>query len=174
MQEISIGLHRLPHQLTCKENFLDQGMGLRPRKPLGLGTTEELNYDSSVMDFTDETVALPRLTWVNSSDLWRKMRGKDSTKAAPDTELRVRHPGIMPNMRTILLDWMMEASPGCKEGGGGGWGEQGSRECIYLNRISMCFGPFATSDMCTLPLAGVIKYLNNTPTQTQQSCVAHP
>ena len=52
--------------------------------------------------------SLPNLQWVDSGELWRQMRSKDVTKAAPETELRNRHPGIVPSMRVILLDWMME------------------------------------------------------------------
>lgn len=55
-----------------------------------------------------QSTPLPNLQWTQSSDLWRKMRAKDVTKVAPETELRLHHPGILPNMRVILLDWMME------------------------------------------------------------------
>ena len=51
---------------------------------------------------------LPYLAWADSSKLWQEMRSKDTCKAAPESELRLRHPCILPNMRTILLDWMME------------------------------------------------------------------
>ena len=53
---------------------------------------------------------LPDLQWARSSDLWRRMRLKDTTRVAPETELRMQHPNILPNMRVILLDWMMEVS----------------------------------------------------------------
>ena len=51
---------------------------------------------------------LPNLQWTQASDLWRRMRLKDVTKVAPETDLRILHPGILPSMRVILLDWMME------------------------------------------------------------------
>lgn len=51
---------------------------------------------------------LPPLSWTDSSNLFREMRLKDKSQAAPETELRLRHPSIMPTMRTILLDWMLE------------------------------------------------------------------
>lgn len=51
---------------------------------------------------------LPYFAWADSSKLWQEMRSKDTSKAAPESELRLRHPCILPNMRTILLDWMME------------------------------------------------------------------
>ena len=53
---------------------------------------------------------LPDLQWARSSDLWRRMRAKDVTKVAPETDLRMHHPDILPNMRVILMDWMMEVS----------------------------------------------------------------
>ena len=51
---------------------------------------------------------LPNLQWTQSADLWRRMRAKDVTRVAPETELRLQHPGILPSMRVILFDWMME------------------------------------------------------------------
>ena len=54
------------------------------------------------------TTPLPHLQWARSADLWRTMRSKDTTKAAPEAELRLHHPEILSNMRIILLDWMME------------------------------------------------------------------
>ncbi len=51
---------------------------------------------------------LPQLQWVRSADLWRTMRSKDVSKVAPDSDLRLKHPGILSNMRMILLDWLME------------------------------------------------------------------
>lgn len=53
---------------------------------------------------------LPTLQWAQSTDLWRRMRAKDITRVAPETELRLQHPGILPSMRVILFDWMMEVS----------------------------------------------------------------
>ena len=53
---------------------------------------------------------LPTLQWAQSMDLWRRMRAKDITRVAPETELRLQHPGILPSMRVILFDWMMEVS----------------------------------------------------------------
>ena len=53
---------------------------------------------------------LPKLQWARSTDLWRRMRAKDIARVAPETELRLQHPGILPSMRIILFDWMMEVS----------------------------------------------------------------
>ncbi len=51
---------------------------------------------------------LPALSWTDSNSLWQKMRSKDSCKPAPEADLHLRHPCILPSMRTILLDWMLE------------------------------------------------------------------
>jgi hypothetical protein len=51
---------------------------------------------------------LPSLTWTDSTALWQQMRQKDTCVPAPEAELRTRHPSILPSMRTILLDWMLE------------------------------------------------------------------
>ena len=55
-----------------------------------------------------QTNILPNLSWTDSGSLWQQMRMKDTCKPAPETELRLRHPYILPTMRTILLDWMLE------------------------------------------------------------------
>ena len=51
---------------------------------------------------------LPQLSWANPRELWAEMRGKDVCQTVPEEELQSRHPGILPTMRTILFDWLME------------------------------------------------------------------
>ncbi|CAI8014745.1 G1/S-specific cyclin-E1 [Geodia barretti] len=55
---------------------------------------------------------LPQLSWANPRELWTEMRAKDVCQTAPEEELQSRHPGILPTMRTILFDWLMEV---CEE-----------------------------------------------------------
>lgn len=55
-----------------------------------------------------ELFLLPALSWTDSTSLWQKMRAKDTCKPAPEADLHLRHPCILPSMRTILLDWMLE------------------------------------------------------------------
>ena len=114
MQEVSIGLQRL-QPLASKENLMGQGLGLRPRKPLGVAQTfgEALHSPLEMVSLQQQLPVmmgppLPKLAWANSAELWKQMRAKDTVTIAPETDLRLRHPGIVPNMRTILLDWMME------------------------------------------------------------------
>ena len=54
------------------------------------------------------TSPIPSLKWADSQELWREMRAKDVSRPAPEAELRLKHPSILPNMRIILLDWLME------------------------------------------------------------------
>lgn len=118
MQEISIGLQRV-QPLACKENFLEAGArsrkllepSLSPLDPMAMPFSPSLTGVMGFSQFQFPPLAptpLPRLAWANSVDLWRQMRAKDTTRATPETELRMRHPSILSNMRTILLDWMME------------------------------------------------------------------
>ena len=112
MQDISIGLQRL-QPLASKENLLGQGLGLRPRKPLAVAQTLEAPLEMVSLQQQLPVMMgapLPKLAWANSAELWKQMRDKDTVNIAPETDLRLRHPGIVPNMRTILLDWMMEVS----------------------------------------------------------------
>ncbi len=57
---------------------------------------------------SDQRSPLPTLRWAASGEVWDQMRQQDVVKSAPEAELQVRHPGIVPNMRVILLDWMLE------------------------------------------------------------------
>lgn len=77
-----------PHQQTCKFKISQ------------LMSCEQLECIS--------VSPLPHLQWARSADLWRTMRSKDVSKAAPEAELRLHHPEILSSMRIILLDWMME------------------------------------------------------------------
>ncbi len=124
--------NNLPWQqvgLTCKENAVEiSATRVRARKgglpsqsqslavslpPPGL-TLEVASVSAAgdvPMDVQGvESSPLPALSWAHSGNLWRQMRAKDRMCASPDSDLRLRHPGILPNMRTILLDWLMEVS----------------------------------------------------------------
>ena len=52
---------------------------------------------------------MPKLSWANNSELWETMRQKDA-KYAHDPLYLKRHCGIEPQMRAILLDWLVEIS----------------------------------------------------------------
>jgi G1/S-specific cyclin-E1 len=52
---------------------------------------------------------MPNLSWANSAALWNVMRRKDS-KYQHDSAYLSRHIGIEPQMRAILLDWLVEIS----------------------------------------------------------------
>ncbi|NP_001081446.1 G1/S-specific cyclin-E3 [Xenopus laevis] len=50
---------------------------------------------------------LPRLGWANQDDVWRNMLNKDRIYLR-DKNFFEKHPQLQPNMRAILLDWLME------------------------------------------------------------------
>ncbi|XP_066440112.1 G1/S-specific cyclin-E1 isoform X2 [Eleutherodactylus coqui] len=50
---------------------------------------------------------LPQLSWANQDDVWRNMLRKDITYLR-DKNAFQRHPELQENMRSILLDWLME------------------------------------------------------------------
>lgn len=123
MQDISIGIQRLQQPLgTAKENCLLRGAVKArpvPTASQSEGVTCALSSASELMEVTplateeeeDLNVPdgpLPQLSWANSRDLWVQMRAKDVSKTAPEQELLSLHPGILPSMRTILFDWLME------------------------------------------------------------------
>ena len=51
---------------------------------------------------------MPPLSWTDSFQLWQKMRAKDRTRPMAEEQLQASHPSILPCMRTILMDWVME------------------------------------------------------------------
>jgi cyclin E len=50
---------------------------------------------------------LPPLTWASNQELWDIMKNKIIIYKYEQNYLR-KHPGIEPQMRAILLDWVME------------------------------------------------------------------
>ena len=115
MQDVSIGLQRL-RPLTAKENCVARSS--KPRLQPQPAPTDAMGravaIGSDMMEVTPEpdvvslSSPLPQLGWANSVSLWMQMRAKDVSKAAPEQELCLLHPGILPSMRTILFDWLME------------------------------------------------------------------
>ena len=136
MQDVSIGLQRLPpHSLlvngtaTAKENVVGvAGKAWSSQGQSAAGQSSELGPAAraagELMEVTppasqeeggeggsretSPAVPLPQLSWANSGELWAEMRAKDVCQTAPEEELQSRHPGILPTMRTILFDWLME------------------------------------------------------------------
>ncbi|KAM4687306.1 G1/S-specific cyclin-E2 [Discoglossus pictus] len=52
---------------------------------------------------------LPELSWGNSNDVWAKMVSKEQ-KYKHSSRLLKEHPTLIPDMRSILLDWLIEVS----------------------------------------------------------------
>ncbi|KAM4704939.1 G1/S-specific cyclin-E2 [Rhinophrynus dorsalis] len=52
---------------------------------------------------------LPELSWGNSKDVWAKMLSKE-TKYIHSSHVLQNHPTLNPDMRSILLDWLIEVS----------------------------------------------------------------
>lgn len=117
-------------QVVFPSHFLSHAHHLRtprPQHPCKLRFGHQVMYDTGL-----STSPLPQLKWARSADMWWTMRSKDVTKATPEAALRLHHPEILPSMRIILLDWMMEVS-GCASLRVG--------ECIAVN-LNLC-------DLCT-------------------------
>lgn len=102
---------RLGHP-RCKENTASAaGYALRSKKPPSMMSLGEEAMEAENQLPSDGS-PMPRLAWVQSAALWAQMKGKDYCIAAPETSLRLHHPSLVPSMRTILLDWMMEVRGG--------------------------------------------------------------
>ncbi|XP_026858321.1 G1/S-specific cyclin-E2 [Electrophorus electricus] len=52
---------------------------------------------------------LPGLSWASSDDVWIKMLNKE-LKYIHDKSFIQQHPSLQPQMRSILLDWLLEVS----------------------------------------------------------------
>ena len=55
------------------------------------------------------TTPMPKLSWANNNELWQVMRRKE-IKYIHDSNYLKRHLNIEPQMRAILLDWLVEIS----------------------------------------------------------------
>lgn len=91
--------------------FITTGHLPNSRKPISIGSPLSHVQSLSMLPHQGQAKVvspLPQLSWTDSGLLWQQMRQKDTCIPAPETELRIRHPSIMPTMRTILLDWMLE------------------------------------------------------------------
>ncbi len=55
------------------------------------------------------TTPMPKLSWANNNELWQVMRRKE-IKYIHDPNYLKRHLNIEPQMRAILLDWLVEIS----------------------------------------------------------------
>ncbi|GAB0095219.1 Cyclin [Sergentomyia squamirostris] len=52
---------------------------------------------------------LPEFSWASSTALWRAMINKDELDwFERESNMLQKHPGLMPRMRAILLDWLIE------------------------------------------------------------------
>lgn len=71
--------------------------------------TENEQSDTFFSDFNSKQTPLPSLNWADSHDLWRSMRMSD-VKYTHDPAYTRKHLGIEPQMRAILLDWLVEIS----------------------------------------------------------------
>ena len=67
-----------------------------------------LGFRSSLTKSRPPVCPLPTLQWTSAEKMWHTMRAKDSFRAGPEADLYHNHPEILPSMRIILLDWMME------------------------------------------------------------------
>ena len=94
-----------PPRSRAKENAT--GYALRSRKQSSLVYTEDEHMEVAPAP-GEGSSPLPPLAWVRSGALWAQMRSKDCSVASPESSLRLRNPSILPSMRTILVDWMME------------------------------------------------------------------
>lgn len=57
----------------------------------------------------DTQIPMPKLSWANNNELWQVMRRKE-LKYLHDPAYLKRHLNIEPQMRAILLDWLVEIS----------------------------------------------------------------
>lgn len=69
-------------------------------------TTEDYSQQKQT---NEPSTPMPKLSWANNHDLWETMRKKD-TKYQHDCFYLKRHSNIEPQMRAILLDWLVEIS----------------------------------------------------------------
>jgi hypothetical protein len=64
-------------------------------------------YYTQEDETTTPSTPMPNITWAKGDDVWRAMR-KNELKYVHDANYLSRHSGILPHMRGILLDWVVE------------------------------------------------------------------
>ena len=63
----------------------------------------------NIHESADRPTPMPKLSWANNHELWQAMRRKE-LKYCHDPHYLRRHSNIEPQMRAILLDWLVEIS----------------------------------------------------------------
>ncbi|KAG8437363.1 hypothetical protein GDO86_008167 [Hymenochirus boettgeri] len=93
------------NEIVCKSphNFIPT-----PEKEANEQILSSYQPHFSSLRFSPAAVSpLPHLGWANQNDVWRHMLNKDRTYLR-DKNFFQNHPQLQPNMRSILLDWLME------------------------------------------------------------------
>lgn len=95
-----------PTNQTIYTGYYNKVKSIRSSADVSLVTpTEEYSSKPEQLD----TTPMPKLSWANNHELWETMRKKDA-KYVHDPFYLKRHCGIEPQMRAILLDWLVEIS----------------------------------------------------------------
>ena len=94
--------------MESSKQFMELSEGTNPSiKPTSLPPLVPCSPTLAVQGH--ESSPLPVLDWANSSKMWEEMRSKDTYKAFPELELRLKHPCILPILRSRLVSWIMHA-----------------------------------------------------------------
>lgn len=89
------------------QNYSHLKTPARPIPSNGFPQTKEPFNRSSSSEF--DSTPMPKLSWANNNELWQVMRRKE-IKYIHDPCYLKRHLNIEPQMRAILLDWLVEIS----------------------------------------------------------------
>ncbi|XP_053699735.1 G1/S-specific cyclin-E2 [Synchiropus splendidus] len=80
-----------------------------PHKELEPTDPSSFTHQYTFKNLFIKPAPIPQLSWASSDDLWIKMLNKE-LKYVHDQSYLKQHPKLQPNMRAILLDWLLEVS----------------------------------------------------------------
>lgn len=93
---------------TIYTGYYNKVKSIRSSTDLNI-TTEEYGQKDQQTAHIAPSTPMPKLSWANNHDLWETMRKKDA-KYLHDPFYLKRHSNIEPQMRAILIDWLVEIS----------------------------------------------------------------
>lgn len=112
--------HRILQERTLMDNIKTKQLSSRDRH------TSNFTFSNFFVPVVRKLTPLPELNWASAEELWVHMLEKDRKYARDALYLRY-HKNLLPRMRSILLDWLIEVRVLIMGLSGGGVGKYSSR-----------------------------------------------
>eukprot|EP00118_Oscarella_pearsei_P004670 m.20344 g.20344 ORF g.20344 m.20344 type:complete len:415 (+) comp28001_c0_seq3:119-1363(+) len=87
---------------------MDSERAAAARAPSSTNRDFALNAGWVLKQHFPDRSPLPKFSWADSDELWREVFAKDFEYKKEEFYIQKNHPGLRPQMRVILLDWLIE------------------------------------------------------------------